>query len=92
MLRSSRVARLLLGVVALLALGVCAGSTVTVLGCCSIDPERFPAQAAANRHRQVQAAWLALAAFAVSLGAFVGAVRVGRHRGAPPDRGELTER
>ncbi len=77
------VARASLVVIALVAMAVCAGGALTSLGCCAIDAERFPEQAALNAQRQRDASLLALGACVTAIGAMAAAVRLGRRsRGA----------
>jgi hypothetical protein len=70
--------RVLLVLLTTFALLVFAVAALTSLGCCAIDPERFPEQAARNQRRQERASLVALASLVTAVGAAVAAVRVGR--------------
>ena len=71
---------LLLGALCVLALLVAGVAALSALGCCAIDCAAHPEACAANERRQQSALLALLAALAVAVGSFAGAVRLWRRR------------
>lgn len=79
-MRTRTIARVLLLLVAMLALTAFWVSAWVSVGCCSMDPERYPAAHAAARRRGELADQVAIGALVLAAGSVVAAVWVARRR------------